>query len=105
MADRRRAPRYQFYRSARAEVSLAQDVVIQSVAGDHVVVLASACPVDCDRLLVQISDVGDDHVTSFDATVLASAPVVHNGVVQFHVALRVNGFGDLARVNPLATLA
>jgi hypothetical protein len=103
MSDRRRVPRYQLCQTTRAEISLLQDVIIQSAVGDDLVVLSPVYPSDCDRLLVQFAGV-NDQVTSLQAQVLGTEPVRQAGLVQFRVALRVNGFADLVRVNPLATL-
>jgi len=103
MTDRRRAPRYQLCRSTKAEINLLQDVLIQSAVGDAVIVLASTCPAPSDRLMLQVAG-ADGGVSSLAAELVASAPILRSDLVQFRLALRVTGFSDMARVNPLAML-
>ena len=103
MSDRRRVQRYQLCQTSPAHISLLEDVIIQSAVGDDLVVLSPVFPAPCDRLLVQFAG-PDDQIISLQAQVLGSEPVRDAGLVQFRVALRVRGFADLARVNPLARL-
>ena len=91
MTDRRRAPRYYLCRTTRAEISLLQDVSIQSAAGDDVVVLASTFPANCDRLLMQLV-AADGEVATLDAEVVRTAPVLDAGSVRYRLELRVEGF-------------
>ena len=93
MTDRRLAPRYSLARTAPATLGLLQDVSIQSANGNEVTVLSPTMPVRCDRLLVQVV-CATGEVASLPARVLSTAPVVEGGVMQFLVALHVDGFTE-----------
>jgi hypothetical protein len=99
MTDRRRAARYSLCPTTKAEISLLQDVSIESAVGDDVVVLASKFPTSCDRLMMQmVSATGE--VASLDAAVIRTAPVVQAGAVRFRLELRVEGFAQAFGLAP-----
>lgn len=102
MTDRRRAPRYSLARTAPATLGLLQDVSIQTANGNEVTVLSPTMPARCDRLLVQVL-CATGEVASLPARVLSTAPIVEGGVMQFLVALHVDGFTELP-VNSLNLL-
>jgi hypothetical protein len=100
VTDRRRAPRYSLSRTTKADINLLQDVSIESAVGDDVVVLASRFPAKCDRLLMQLVSASGE-VTSLDAAVLRTAPVVEAGSVRFRLELRIEGFARIFGLDPL----
>jgi hypothetical protein len=99
MTDRRRAPRYNLCCPTRAEIDLLQDASIESAVGDDVVVVASKFPATCDRLLVEMV-AANGQVTTLDAEIVRTAPVVDAGVVRFRLELRIEGFARVVGLNP-----
>lgn len=80
-----------------------QDVVIQSANGNEVTVLSPVLPPRCDRMLMQVTG-ATGAMVSLSARILSTAPVLEGGVLQFVVALQVDGFAEAFPLGSLPLL-
>ncbi|HEV8316836.1 MAG TPA: hypothetical protein VGQ10_05480 [Vicinamibacterales bacterium] len=88
MSDRRRTPRYVLGSPLAGEVLPMQDVMVESLIGTRLVVIASSAPAVEEELMIHLAM--SDGLTSHRATLLSSSPISVAGTVSFRLELRLD---------------
>jgi len=88
MSDRRRTPRYVLGTPLAGDALPMQDVMVESLVGTRLVVIASSAPTAEEDLMIHLAM--SDGLTSHRATLLSSSPVSVAGTVSFRLELRLD---------------
>ena len=88
MADRRRTPRYVLSTPLAGDAMPMQDVMVESMEGTRLVVIASSAPAVDEELMIHLAM--SDGLMSHRATLLSSSPVAIAGTVSFRLELRLD---------------
>ena len=88
MSDRRRTPRYVLGTPLAGDALPMQDVMVESLVGTRLVVIAPSAPTAEEELMIHLAM--SDGLTSHRATLLSSSPISVAGTVSFRLELRLD---------------
>lgn len=95
MSDRRRTPRYVLSTPLAGDALPMQDVMVESLSGTRLVVIAPSAPTVEEEVMVHLTL--SDGVASHRATLMSSRPISVAGTVCFRLELRIDDVNHVAR--------